>query len=498
MSYNNNNDLTIKDTAGLTDGVSIHDGQQALSAQTGDLGGLCTDEDINCYAKYKPVIYLESSSGAPVVNTLDQGHISGTTGGWEWNTNSTWWKGWINPTNPLLSGHIYDCGFFIKTASSTQLAQSYQGDNPTQNTYKWVYSPPAEGQGFRITDFLGYYVNARYLFSTFAVESSYSLGDTVTFSIDNAAGTNDKYLTFADFRTIKNCYFGVVIWQDASPNTLYTKTSGATVEETVTASSGNILSVSFTPGQTGTFKAVPFFAPNPKTQFNSNALATVYPLVIASPGTFSVVQNNQAWINLNSASWQLSFGGDSYSITIEYETLRDPNSGNYPAMNGNQVAVYETTISFHHDGGGIGRHSSSVDNVRTYRFVPTNSSKMPVVINCNDTQAGTASETFTCYKDNRDSKEINNLTWDDFTFESGDYIVVGCKVYITTWDANTPGTVGSYKSKSILIPVSNVGSGSGSRSGSGGHVLITDDTPGSSSSGSGPDIEPGGWDTGQG
>lgn len=115
--------------------VSIHDVQSALGTGKQDLGELCTHQNVNRWAKYKPV-EKDLITTTPQLDSNNR-----------WADSATWWKG----TNG-------NCGITFTTYSTVASARSaiITGLNV------WNYTKPSGGltAPFRLTDFNQYYHTA--------------------------------------------------------------------------------------------------------------------------------------------------------------------------------------------------------------------------------------------------------------------------------------------------------------------------------------------------
>jgi hypothetical protein len=112
--------------------VSIHDVQSALGTGKQDLGELCTHQNVNRWAKYKPV---EKALITTTPQLDSNNHCA---------SSATWWKG----TNG-------NCGITFTTFSTVASAKSAI----TEGLIVWNYIKPSGGltAPFRLTDFNQYY-----------------------------------------------------------------------------------------------------------------------------------------------------------------------------------------------------------------------------------------------------------------------------------------------------------------------------------------------------
>lgn len=130
--------------------VSIYDIQQAIGVSgNGDLGTLCAHENVNMWAKYKPVRY-------PAIDTTK--NPSNPSQAWlnsdkTWKTDSyvIWWR---NPKD-IYTETINTCGFSIPASQAVN-------ENIASTLGAWDVERPRGGanEPFREIDFNQYYHNA--------------------------------------------------------------------------------------------------------------------------------------------------------------------------------------------------------------------------------------------------------------------------------------------------------------------------------------------------
>lgn len=143
---------------------------------------LCTNDNINMWAKYKPVVL---NSVAP-------------------DRNSEWWKG-INR----------NCGIEAKVLSSYKLIK----DNMDGKNNGWVYDKPKGGaySPFRIADFNGYNHNVRFYIHSFSVSSNVEPGGMIIGQCLYELVSDDRDYIILDDLNIASfgLYFGIAIYNSS-------------------------------------------------------------------------------------------------------------------------------------------------------------------------------------------------------------------------------------------------------------------------------------------
>jgi len=164
------------------------DVQQVLQNQSGDGSVLMTDEDINKWAKYKPVKLNQDF-------TDDQLKSDKT-----WRDDSTWWK-----------AQDGKCGLAYVTKST---AASVKTAVDTKQTI-WSYIHPKGPM--RWTDFIQYDHDAiPPVFNVGSTNARLSAGSTLDILIATSTSTGLN-LRLSDFRAFENYYYSVLIF-DANGN----------------------------------------------------------------------------------------------------------------------------------------------------------------------------------------------------------------------------------------------------------------------------------------
>lgn len=173
---------------GVKYGIDPADVAYVLGEVSGDYGVLCSSNNINKWAKYKPVPLT------PVGQPAD------------------WYKCPNPPNNDVTP---YCCGFRVAHVNAIADIPSMYA---SYSNMPWVYQKPRGLQydeAFRIADFNHYYHKCIPLVEASdlqvfpsVVEPGYTRG--VSFSCERVHTESDE-LQWTDFDTLKTCYFGIVL-----------------------------------------------------------------------------------------------------------------------------------------------------------------------------------------------------------------------------------------------------------------------------------------------
>lgn len=172
--------------------IDVRDTLNANGSSVNDTwASLCSNPNNNGNSKHKPVRLN--------VNSCQDHDPSGA------NYVKDWWK--------AIDGL---CGFKLDKAKASgwsTLVTLYDGG---QNG--WIYQPPQGGtaQPYRITDFAGYYPAARPLSHGFSAPATVYKTQTSASAAMALPIESEHSLTWRDFDTLKNYYFGVLLWRSAS------------------------------------------------------------------------------------------------------------------------------------------------------------------------------------------------------------------------------------------------------------------------------------------
>lgn len=251
----------IRDTLNANGGSVNNDVSTAFKTSSG----------INVWSKHKPV---------PLNTNFCQDFDSGRA-----NYNATWWRG--NDGN---------CGLIPKTLFNF----SEVVDNTDGGMNGWTYDVPIGGSSepLRLGDFSRYCPAANPPVSSLNVQPTkvvYNSESTINVGVNIRIGNNDRSLTFEDFPTLKNYYFGVYC----------TNTAGnkirATSSNTVGARSASIeLNTKGLPR--GKYKCYPFLAESSISQSDPDKAMVLYTLPNLSPVKFEVVSEHELYSVTVSAS----------------------------------------------------------------------------------------------------------------------------------------------------------------------------------------------------
>lgn len=176
----------------ITAPVSFGDVNATIGTAHTDLGSLCVDNNINIWAKYKPVRY-------PNLNTIDQYDF--TQG--KWKSTATWWKGVGTDFGGLTPKEV---------ASLSLLKAAYDG-----NMNGWVYNKPQGGanQPYRLTDFAQYDHNAPAAIQNFYMAPTVVQGGRFfADALLSMPNPNGLYISIGDFESMSygQLYFGVAFF----------------------------------------------------------------------------------------------------------------------------------------------------------------------------------------------------------------------------------------------------------------------------------------------
>lgn len=185
-------------------------------------------------------------------------------------------KDWWKSTDGL-------CGFNLDTAKASgwsTLVSLYDGG---QNG--WIYQPPQGGtaQPYRITDFAGYYPAARPLSHGFSAPATVYKTQTSASAAMALPIESEHSLTWRDFDTLKNYYFGILLWRSASD---YRR---VTASETLANDGATVTFNPSTLTSGATYTVYPFICSVPYTSESANDKAmTIYTVPNVEPSLMEV------------------------------------------------------------------------------------------------------------------------------------------------------------------------------------------------------------------
>ena len=299
--------------------IDVRDTLNANGSSVNDTwASLCSNPNNNGNSKHKPVRLN--------VNFCQDHDPNGL------NYVKDWWKS----TDGL-------CGFNLDAAKASgwsTLVTLYDGG---QNG--WIYQPPQGGtaQPYRITDFAGYYPAARPLSHGFSAPTTVYKTQTSASAAMALPIESEHSLTWRDFDTLKNYYFGVLLWRSASD---YRR---VTASETL-ANDG--ATVTFNPSlltSGATYTVYPFICSVPYTSESANDKAmTIYTVPNVEPSLMEVKSSAVIILPLaqkvnatKTIEWSVRVTNDTSSaITLSNNSVRIYRGADATA----QVGDYTTTI----------------------------------------------------------------------------------------------------------------------------------------------------------
>lgn len=192
------------------------------------------------------------------------------------NYDADWWKGDGN------------CGFTPKSVASLALLVTEMEKGDEMNG--WVYNLPTGGSTspFRLGDFAGYLATAKpFSFNLNVPATASNQFSTNTFFVTAMGNAlNSDSVSWADFSTLKNYYFGVyLVRQENTANTV--RVTGTSTLE----SGGASVEVNAGLMLTGTYKVYPFIAQNKIAQKDADSANYFYTVPKVSIGTIKIVSS---------------------------------------------------------------------------------------------------------------------------------------------------------------------------------------------------------------
>lgn len=309
--------------------IDVRDTLNANGSSVNDTwASLCGNPNNNGNSKHKPVRLN--------VNFCQDHDPNGA------NYVKDWWKS----TDGL-------CGFNLNAAKASgwsTLVSLYDGG---QNG--WVYQPPQGGtaQPYRITDFAGYYPAARPLSHGFSAPATVYKTQTSASAAMALPIESEHSLTWRDFDTLKNYYFGVLLWRSASD---YRR---VTASETL-ANDGS--TVTFNPSlltSGATYTVYPFICSVPYTSESANDKAmTIYTVPNVEPSLMEVKSSAIIILPLaqkvnatKTIEWSVKVtNGTASAITLSNNSVRiyrgtgtSTQTGDYSATIANTTVAAGTT-----------------------------------------------------------------------------------------------------------------------------------------------------------
>lgn len=305
--------------------IDVRDTLNANGSSVNDTwASLCGNPNNNGNSKHKPVRLN--------VNFCQDHDPNGA------NYVKDWWKS----TNGL-------CGFNLDKAKASgwsTLVTLYDGG---QNG--WIYQPPQGGtaQPYRITDFAGYYPAARPLSHGFSAPATVYKTQTSASAAMALPIESEHSLTWRDFDTLKNYYFGVLLWRSASD---YRR---VTASETL-ANDG--ATVTFNPSLLtagATYTVYPFICSVPYTSESANDKAmTIYTVPNVAPSLMEVKSSAVIILPLaqkinatKTIEWSVKVtNGTASAITLSNNSVRIYRGAGTSVQTGDYSAtIANTTVA---------------------------------------------------------------------------------------------------------------------------------------------------------
>jgi hypothetical protein len=270
MAYNS-------ETGVITGPVSIYDVQRALGVSSNDNSTLCTHQNINIWAKYKPVA---NSILLPAYMSQWNNILK------EWNPNANWFHG------TQAAGWRYGLSFNEYNSISALIA-AY--DNRTDNMNGWVYHRPqvTANSKPRLSDFASYNHKAGAFGAGFIVSSPVGVDNNnygtliASFSYNiNAHNSITPENLFDD-----DIYFGVALVRN-----------GSVLYGTADQANEFIIQKSIQFSAQGTYDVYPFFC-TAKQVFNAALVSNKFYTIPLLTKTTLAVQSQ-------SSSFRVSIQGE--------------------------------------------------------------------------------------------------------------------------------------------------------------------------------------------
>lgn len=175
------------------------------------------------------------------------------------------------------------CGYDITKATANDMTELRDCYNGADNG--WVYDRPTGGEyPLRLGDFGGYSADARPLSYGFLVPQTVYKSQTSSTIAINLPSQNEESLSWSDFDTLQDHYFGVLI---------YSSVGSIRVTATETIGNGGSL-ITFNPSLLTagrTYTVYPFISSVPYTEGESDKVMTLYTLPNVEPQLITCKQS---------------------------------------------------------------------------------------------------------------------------------------------------------------------------------------------------------------
>jgi len=299
----------------ITAPVSISDIQNAIGvAGGGDLATLCVSNNINPWAKYKPV-------RRQVIDTVD--------GQWDrsnncWLSSAHWWKQTQAGSATQGGTPVGSCGFHIEYFTGF-------GSYNTSGTFAyklingllgWTYEKPAGGSQspYRQQDFAQYYHNAIQPYGELGT-NEYHLNnqDKVTFQWDLPISQYPALnLALSDFaignQSLQSFHLGVILWDNSTSKVFISSGTFGSGDINIETDSDQSLAIKGTARQR-TWNLMPFFSLN--TDYNQTGI--FISMANVSPSQITIMMHGSIYCMVM-AEFNQAGTTISYTIDIVNET----------------------------------------------------------------------------------------------------------------------------------------------------------------------------------
>lgn len=291
---NSNGRIYIDTSIDPPKGVSFADVQTVLGTTVNTLDGLCTHENINMWARYKPetaVTGLTSFGITPI--TLQQRTLNSFSIETKVNTG----VGSVSTlVDRLRAGTQQDC-FIYKKPFGTSASPYRISDF---NNY-WHNAPCPIRAPYNTTDTLGVTSQGRLQLYYYVdvTGSDYGLG------LKDLRFQNDS-------QQLSSYYFGILIYN----NSTY---AAATQDHVMGTEQQEGLDVTLTgvPQTTATYTMVPFFSTQPIASANDSFVGSIYPMIWASQDINVVAESQYIQID----TWAYVWDNDMQTIRLKYSVV---------------------------------------------------------------------------------------------------------------------------------------------------------------------------------
>ena len=226
-----------------------------------------------------------------------------------------WWKA----TNGL-------CGYNLSNATATSWTALIDKYNGADNG--WVYELPVGGTSspYRPTDFSGYDTDAKSLSWGFLAPKTVYKSQTSAQIGINVAEQNDDFLTWWDFDTLKNYYFGVLIYSSSGYRRVTATKTIANGGSTITFNPSLL-----TAGRT--YTVYPFISSVPYTESEGDKSMTLYTIPHAEPQMMAVKESTLQIF--------ASAGKVNATETIEWSIQVKNTTTSAVTLNNNTIRIYK-------------------------------------------------------------------------------------------------------------------------------------------------------------